>query len=591
MISSDPQTDWSDNSVYQQLPPWLRPSIPQAALSRSGSAFLQDAFQPDRPADASSPMTRNGLSGEMFLPSVQSGGATGQGTTMQPTTDPTTTGPTAAAADVIAGNKTRNPPPGTVAPAGPSGPPPAPVKSAPPGMAPIAPQPTTPLDQPIAAAEQRMQAAQDKLGQGPGQHWYQRLGMALLSATKLAPYAQQIVHPLWSQQVGQYESAEKDLTTLEQAKEAEQRGSWYAAQAAGARQRPILMKDGSLYDPRTGQTVMAAPTPQERKEQALAVGADDQTATAWALGMKPGEATNTTSVLHSGLPDQFKGLFTPDSTGHVRVPNTLLDKFQPTGEDAPLGAQRVLQFNALLGQRYSVLHPNAPLPPAYQLPANATVRDYQNVERSLSGEESASQTQASQAASRALREQTFELAKQARADQEAARQDKATQAGKQNAEKIFSPVMDSAERFNVMSQNYEDAIKNHDQQAMLSLLYNHMGMTMGLQKGARMTQALINEAVKSRPWLQGISTKFDNNGYLTGVTLSPQQMREMVNNAQGRFSEDMQKARNVAQYMGITDTGPNRVPNRATINYYTALAGGDPNRAKQLAANDGWTVQ
>src|SRR6185312_3971868 len=102
------------------------------------------------------------------------------------------------------------------------------------------------------------------------------------------------------------------------------------------------------------------------------------------------------------------------------------------------------------------------------------------------------------------------------------------------------------ERYNVMAKNYEDAIKDHDQQAMLSLLYNHMGMTMGLQKGARMTQDLIREAQQSQPWLQGIKAKFDKNGYLTGVVLSPQQMREMVNNARGRYQEDVRKARGEA---------------------------------------------
>ena len=155
----------------------------------------------------------------------------------------------------------------------------------------------------------------------------------------------------------------------------------------------------------------------------------------------------------------------------------------------------------------------------------------------------------------------------------------------------YQPVMDSAERFNVMSRNYEDAVKNHDQQAMLSLLYNHMGMTMGLQKGARMTQALIKEAQKSQPWLQGMEAKFDKDGYLTGVTLSPTQMQEMVHNAQGRYSEDVTKARNEAGYLGAKDDGPDRTPNSSTINYYINLANGDAAKAKQLAEQDGWKVK
>jgi hypothetical protein len=168
--------------------------------------------------------------------------------------------------------------------------------------------------------------------------------------------------------------------------------------------------------------------------------------------------------------------------------------------------------------------------------------------------------------------------------------DKEAAALKKQVYTAYTPVMDSAERFNVMSKNYEDAIKTHDQQAMLSLLYNHMGMTMGLQKGARMTQALILEAQKSQPWLSNINAKFDKDGYLSGVTLAPRQMQEMVHNAQGRYSEDVGKARNESQYLGAKDDGPQRTPNSSTVNYYMGMANGDVNKAKQLAAQDGWTI-
>jgi hypothetical protein len=164
-------------------------------------------------------------------------------------------------------------------------------------------------------------------------------------------------------------------------------------------------------------------------------------------------------------------------------------------------------------------------------------------------------------------------------------------AQKQQVFKTYQPVMDSAERMNVMTKNYEDAVKNHNQQAMLSLLYNHMGMTMGLQKGARMTQQLISEAQQSQPWLQGIKAKFDKDGVLTGVVLSPPQMRDMVSLAQDRYKEDVGKARNEAGYLGATDDGPKRTPGAATINYYVGLANGDAQKAKQLAAEDGWSVK
>jgi hypothetical protein len=157
--------------------------------------------------------------------------------------------------------------------------------------------------------------------------------------------------------------------------------------------------------------------------------------------------------------------------------------------------------------------------------------------------------------------------------------------------KAYQPTLDSAERMNVMTESYEKAIKDHDQQAMLNLLANHLGMTMGLQKGARLTKDIINEAKQSQPWLQGIESKFDKDGYLAGVTLSPNQMRQMVALGQERYAEDAKKSRSTAQYLGAKDDGPERTPGKATINYYLAKTGGDATKAKQLALEDGWTVK
>jgi len=142
-----------------------------------------------------------------------------------------------------------------------------------------------------------------------------------------------------------------------------------------------------------------------------------------------------------------------------------------------------------------------------------------------------------------------------------------------------------------MAKNYEDALKNHDQQAMLSLLANHLGMTMGLQKGSRLTRDIIREAQESRPWLQGLQAKFDKEGYLSGVTLTPEQMRQMVNLGRDRFAEDISKARNSARYLGAKDDGPERTPSKATINMYIGMANGDVAKAKQMAAKDGWSVK
>jgi hypothetical protein len=157
--------------------------------------------------------------------------------------------------------------------------------------------------------------------------------------------------------------------------------------------------------------------------------------------------------------------------------------------------------------------------------------------------------------------------------------------------KAYQPTLDSAERMNVMTESYEKAVRDHDQQAMLNLLANHLGMTMGLQKGARMNKDIIQEAQHSQPWLQGMKAKFSDDGYLSGVTLSPNQMHQMVELGQSRFAEDAKKSGATARYLGANDEGPERVPGPATIRYYTAKAQGDPAKAKALAAADGFTVK
>jgi hypothetical protein len=86
---------------------------------------------------------------------------------------------------------------------------------------------------------------------------------------------------------------------------------------------------------------------------------------------------------------------------------------------------------------------------------------------------------------------------------------------------------DSIDRMRTMDKNLDDAMKG-DQQAMLSLAANHIGMTLGYQKGARITRASFDEAVASRPWLSGITARWDADGYLSGVVLTDNQMQQMV---------------------------------------------------------------
>lgn len=251
--------------------------------------------------------------------------------------------------------------------------------------------------------------------------------------------------------------------------------------------------------------------------------------------------------------------------------------------DEPLG-DKVPLINQALTARYQVLHPKASLPEHYVLQANATQKDFERTDKLIEGEEKAFGTKENQNQTAELRKQTLALA--------ASNRDKKDETALKAATlKAFTPALDSGERFNVMAKNYEDAVKNHDQQAMLSLLANHLGMTMGLQKGSRITKDIIKEAEKSRPWLQGLESQFDSNGPLSGMTLSQPQMRQMISLGRERFMEDIVKARSEAKYQGMTDDGPDRIPSKAAINHYISLAGGDVKNAQQLATADGWTIK
>ena len=77
-----------------------------------------------------------------------------------------------------------------------------------------------------------------------------------------------------------------------------------------------------------------------------------------------------------------------------------------------------------------------------------------------------------------------------------------------------------------------------NQQAMMNIVANHIGMTLGAQKGSRITRAVWDEAVASAPWLdQKLSHFFvtdPNTGDkilvapMSGVTLTSDQMKQMV---------------------------------------------------------------
>ncbi len=120
-------------------------------------------------------------------------------------------------------------------------------------------------------------------------------------------------------------------------------------------------------------------------------------------------------------------------------------------------------------------------------------------------------------------------------------------------------------RFRVMTDAVPAALHG-DQQAMVNILTNHVGMTLGLQRGARITQAIYGEAEQSAPWLARVQAHFDpNTGYLTGAVLTPEQIHQMVGLGQDRRMRQWQQASDAANTFGIPLKMPHDLEHPSTV--------------------------
>lgn len=142
--------------------------------------------------------------------------------------------------------------------------------------------------------------------------------------------------------------------------------------------------------------------------------------------------------------------------------------------------------------------------------------------------------------------------------------------------KAHATLEGSVSRMNIMLQNADD-VKKGNQQAGLSLVANHIGMTMGLVPGARINKQIYQEAEASAPWLQRLEAHFDSDGFLSGVVVTPKQADQMVELAVNRLAEDRRAFADVENYYGFHGQGgeaqnPN-APNKAPQATHTTAAG------------------
>ena len=250
----DPSLIESQDDPYYQPP--LRPLTPGVAPPGLPGASMGDGgFQPGQGNLWSPWWQRQGTSDyQGFNPQLTSSGASGMGTSGQPQADTSTSSPTAGAGAIL-GGASPSPASSPVEGGGRMAPPPSIVGNLPTNR-PVAATPGA-LDQvPLAttggdalaeardAALARMNAAGQAMSGGPGGSWGQRLAMALLSMTKLAPYANQIVHPKYMAQYAQYAQAAKDVEGLTSAEAEQQRGQYYQGLESGRQEEREITARG-----------------------------------------------------------------------------------------------------------------------------------------------------------------------------------------------------------------------------------------------------------------------------------------------------------------------------------------------------------
>lgn len=131
-----------------------------------------------------------------------------------------------------------------------------------------------------------------------------------------------------------------------------------------------------------------------------------------------------------------------------------------------------------------------------------------------------------------------------------------------NAQEISDVGLQADFRLKKMRADLPKAM-NGDQQAMVDMLFNHMGMTSGQIKGGRITQEMINEARTSAPWIQVQEAHFDKDGYLTGIVLTPETMNQMLDLAE-RVNKDtwemVHEKQGIGKQLGVPVPSPESQP-------------------------------
>jgi len=125
--------------------------------------------------------------------------------------------------------------------------------------------------------------------------------------------------------------------------------------------------------------------------------------------------------------------------------------------------------------------------------------------------------------------------------------------------KLIDPVGDADRRYKVMI----DAAKNPNPQNDVALLFNHIGMTLSAQRGARITNSEIQRAIEARSLpedLQALWQKVSNGQFLT-----PEQRRNMLDLGQKNRTFIWQQAWEKSKAESMANKLPRTLPGLPSV--------------------------
>jgi hypothetical protein len=213
-------------------------------------------------------------------------------------------------------------------------------------------------------------------------------------------------------------------------------------------------------------------------------------------------------------------------------------------EHGPLSQDQAQQLNQAFTQRYQIMNPGKPVPQSFQLGQNATMDDFNRIDKLMESTEKAQQTQAQQAATNAMRAQMMQVTAQLRVQSLSQQQNQQLTQSFQYSNNFLQKEMQPIEQLGQRISRLEGTLAQANPQAdslvapeLLSI------MAGGSGSGLRMNEAEISRVLGgATKWtqLQGALNKW--SGDPNHVIIPPvqrQQIQQLVNYVAGKANEQL----------------------------------------------------